>query len=161
MMKPAIVIQRVKDALRLSKTDIVKIYKAEGIDIDESRVEAILKKPSSKKSENATYEELGLFLDGLIRVLRETPANAPSDDAEIILDNNLIIKKLKIALNLKSIDIEMIFNLSDYPVSKSKIRDIFRSPEHPKYKRCSDAVLDAFLEGLDEFCYDMPDFEIK
>lgn len=160
-MKPGIVIQRVKDALKLSKDDIVKIYEIEKFDIDKDRVEAILKKSSSKKSLNATYEELGVFLDGLISVLRGIATNPSNDDKEIILDNNLIIKKLKIALNLKSIDIEMIFNLSDYPISKSKIRDIFRSPTHPKYKSCSDDVLDAFLDGLDEFCYDMPDIEIE
>ncbi len=160
-MKPSIVIQRIKESLKLKKSDIIKIYEAEGIDIDEKRLDAILRNPSSKKSINATYEELGIFLDGLIRVLRGEPVNPPGDDEEIILDNNLIIKKLKIALNLKSIDIEMIFNLSDYPIGKSKIRDIFRSPTHPKYKPCNDAVLDAFLEGLGEFCYDMPDIEIK
>ena len=160
-MKPSTILSRVKDALRLSSDDILKIYQAEGYEIDEGRVEAIFKKPSSKKSQSATYEELGVFLDGLIRVMRGEPAKVVDDDEEIILDNNLIIKKLKIALNLKSIDIDMIFNLADYPMSRSKIRDIFRSPEHPKYKRCSDAVLDAFLEGLDEFWYDMPDIEIK
>ncbi len=160
-MKPSTVLSRVKDALRLSSDDILKIYQAEGYEIDEGRVEAIFKKPSSKKSQSATYEELGVFLDGLIRVMRGEPAKVVDDDEEIILDNNLIIKKLKIALNLKSIDIDMIFNLADYPMSRSKIRDILRSPEHPKYKPCSDAVLDAFLEGLDEFWYDMPDIEIK
>lgn len=160
-MKPSTVLSRVKDALRLSSDDILKIYQAEGYEIDDGRVEAIFKKPSSKKSQSATYEELGVFLDGLIRVMRGEPAKVVDDDEEIILDNNLIIKKLKIALNLKSIDIDMIFNLADYPMSRSKIRDILRSSEHPKYKRCSDAVLDAFLEGLDEFWYDMPDIEIK
>lgn len=160
-MKPSIVLNRIKDALRLSKDDILKIYQAEDYEIEESRVEAILKNPSHKKSKNATYEELGVFLDGLIRLNRGEPLKEINDDEEIILDNNLIIKKLKIALNLKSIDIEMIFNLANYPISRSKIRDILRSPKHPKYKLCSDALLDAFLEGLDEFWYDMPDIDIK
>lgn len=154
-MKPSLVIKEIKEALGLSNSDILKIYKSEDFEIDESRLESILKKG------NATYEELGVFLDGLIRVLRGESPKRVDDDAEIVLDNNLIIKKLKVALNLKSIDIEMIFNLSDYTISKSKIKDIFRSPTHPKYKECSNEVLKAFLEGLDEFYFDMPKLEIE
>lgn len=155
-MKPGQALYKIKEALRLDLDTMHKIYALEEYPIDEKRLRAILKKPSAKGHENATYEELGIFLDGLIRLRRGAITNPPPDDAEIELDNNLILKKLRIALELKDPDMEVIFELGERPLSRSKLRDLFRSPSHPKYLPCPDAVLNDFLLGLEEFWADMP-----
>ena len=155
-MKPGQVLYKISEALRLDNETMLKIYALEEYPIDEKRLRAILKKPSAKGHENASYEELGVFLDGLIRLRRGEILNPPPEDAEIVLDNNLILKKLRIALQLRDPDMEMIFEMGERPLNRSKLRDLFRSPEHPKYLPCSDAVLNDFLLGLEEFWVDMP-----
>ena len=155
-MKPGQVLYKIKEALRLDPETMLKIYELEAYPMEEKRLGAILKKPSAKGHENADYEELGVFLDGLIRLTRGAILNPPPEDAEIELDNNLILKKLRIALQLKDMDMEMIFEMGERPISRSKLRDLFRAPEHPKYLPCSDAVLNDFLLGLEEYRADMP-----
>ncbi len=151
-MKPSEVIKYIKDALNLNRAQIMHIYQLENFDITEDRLDSILKNRRKQNSSNATYEELGVFLDGLIAYKRGI-VNEPSDD-EVILDNNLILKKLRVALNLKEFELFLIFELVDYKISKSTLKDMFRSYEHPKFKECSNSTLKAFLEGLNEFYFD-------
>lgn len=158
-MKPGQILYKIRQALRLDDETLLHLYALEGHEMDPHRLKAILKKPSAKGHENADYEELGLFLDGLIRLRRGAPKNPPADDAEIELDNNLVLKKLRIALELKEMDLEMIFEMGERPLSRSQLRDLFRNPAHPKYLPCSDAVLNDFLLGLEEFWADMPSIE--
>jgi len=153
-VKPNEVIKKLSLALSLNRDDIKKIFEAVEFEIDDDRLDAILAKPSSKKYQVASYEELGNFLDGLIAFKRGEIAKRPDEDEEVILDNNLILKKIRVALQLKEYEISIIFALVDREVSKSTIRDIFRNPNHPKFKRCSNAMLEDFLDGLDEFYFD-------
>jgi len=151
-LKPSEVIKAVKDALNLNRRQILHIYELEDYPMSLERLDKILKNRSKKNSANASYEELGVFLDGLISYKRGKRDRELKED--VILDNNLILKKLRTALNLKEYEIEMIFELADFKISKSKIRDLFRSNGHPKFKECDDKTLKAFLEGLNEFYYD-------
>ncbi len=150
-MKPSQIIKEIKEALKLSKKDIQKIYELEEFPLSIDRINQILN-PKNKKEE-VSYEELGVFLDGLISLKRgKIPREYPH---EIILDNNLILKKLRAALDLKEFEVALIFELADFPIRKSKIKDIFRSPLNKKYKECDDKTLKAFLEGLKEFYFDV------
>lgn len=63
------------------------------------------------------------------------------------MNNNDIFKKLRIALDLKEADLYHIFELGGYDMNKGTLSAIFRSKDHPKFKPCSDEVLEAFLDG--------------
>ncbi len=63
------------------------------------------------------------------------------------MTNNEIIKKLRIALDLKEIDMMEIFELSGYEMKKSELSGIFRKEGNKNYKECSDLVLNHFLNG--------------
>jgi uncharacterized protein YehS (DUF1456 family) len=146
------ILYKITQALSLSKKDILAIYKLEDYPMDEAHLNGLLKRKYDKEFIPCSYEELGVFLDGLIAFKRGEAKNKPTDD-EVVLDNNLIIKKLRIALNLKEYEIDLIFKLADIELTKQQIKSIFRNPNHKNYKLCSDELLDKFLEGLDEFCY--------
>lgn len=64
------------------------------------------------------------------------------------LTNNDIMKKLRVALQLRDDDIVKICELVDFKVSKSELGAIFRNPNHPKYMECGDQFLRNFLNGL-------------
>jgi uncharacterized protein YehS (DUF1456 family) len=67
------------------------------------------------------------------------------------MTNNEIIKKLRIALDLKEIDMIEIFELSGYEIKKSELSGIFRKEGHKNYIPCSDIVLNHFLNGYITF----------
>lgn len=67
---------------------------------------------------------------------------------KIIMGNNDILKKLRVALQLRDEQIVEILQLVDFRVSKGEIGNFFRSEDHPKYVVCKDQILRNFLNGL-------------
>lgn len=65
-----------------------------------------------------------------------------------MLTNNDILKKLRVALQLKDEDIIKILKLSDFTITKSELNALYRNPTHPNYKECGDQLLRNFLNGL-------------
>lgn len=64
------------------------------------------------------------------------------------MTNNDIMKKLRIALSLRDVDILEILALSGFIMTKSELSAIFRKDDHPNYMECGDQVLRKFLNGL-------------
>jgi uncharacterized protein YehS (DUF1456 family) len=64
------------------------------------------------------------------------------------MTNNDILKKLRVALNLRDDDIIAILKLVDFNVTKSELGALFRREDHPNYKPCGDQLLRNFLNGL-------------
>jgi len=145
---------KIKTALSLKNSDIVKLYSLVNYNITEERIDNILKRRQDQGYEEATYEELGLFLDGLVVLKRgENPKKSESDEV-VELTNNLILKKLRVAMNLKESELVIVFALAEVTLSKRQIGSLFRKEGGKNFKVCSDELLMAFIEGLDEFYYD-------
>jgi uncharacterized protein YehS (DUF1456 family) len=105
-----------------------------------------------KKEEDEGYTalkdvELASFLNGFISKKRGKKDGAIFP-AEEELNNNIILRKLKIALNLKDVDIIDVFKLADLRVSKHELSALFRKPDHPHYRACKNQFLRNFLLGL-------------
>ena len=62
--------------------------------------------------------------------------------------NNIILKKLKIALSLKSDDMLQIFKLAGLELSSSELSAVFRKEDHKNYRECGDKYIRNFLKGL-------------
>ncbi len=64
------------------------------------------------------------------------------------MTNNDILKKLRVALQLRDDQIVEILQLVDFRISKGEIGNFFRSEDHPKYVECKEQILRNFLNGL-------------
>jgi len=64
------------------------------------------------------------------------------------LNNNLIMKKMKIALELRQDDLMEIFSMAGVTVSKGELTALFRKEGHKNYRPCQDQFLRNFLKGL-------------
>jgi len=153
------ILYRIQKALNLSNEEMLHIYKLENYNMDEKHLDALLKRRKQKGFMLCSYEELGVFLDGLITFKRGPSPKKPSDDEAVELTNNLILKKLRIALELKENETEIIFALAEVELSKQQLASLFRKESHKNFKPCSDKLLMSFLEGLDEFYYIGGDIE--
>jgi uncharacterized protein YehS (DUF1456 family) len=64
------------------------------------------------------------------------------------MTNNDILKKLRIALELRDTDIIEILKLAEFDISKSELSALFRKEGQENYKECGDQILRRFLNGL-------------
>ncbi|MEI7595244.1 MAG: DUF1456 family protein [Bacteroidota bacterium] len=62
--------------------------------------------------------------------------------------NNDILKKLRVALQLRDDDIVEILSLVDFRITKTELSAFFRAEDHPNYVECGDQILRNFLNGL-------------
>ena len=66
------------------------------------------------------------------------------------LDNNIILKKIKIALSLTTDDIIDLFDLVDLEVSPHELSAFLRNPKQPQFRKCKDQYLRNLLYGIQE-----------
>ncbi len=145
---------KIKTALSLDNKSIIEAYALVNYEMSEEHLVNILKKHQDKGYEEATYEELGLFLDGLVILKRGPSDKVPTEDDVVELSNNLILKKIRVAMELKEAELVILFALAEVTLTKRQIGSLFRKEGTKNFKACSDELLMAFLDGLDEFYYD-------
>jgi len=147
------ILYKIHKALNLSREEMLKAYELAGYEMDAEHLDSLLKRRQDKGFELCSYEELGVFLDGLVILKRGPSPKKQNSDEVVELTNNLILKKLRIALELKEPETEIIFGLGDVELSKQELKSLFRKEGHKNFKECSDELLMAFLDGLDEFYF--------
>ena len=153
-MKINDILFKIQRALSLDNKSIIEAYALAKYTMTEERLVNILKRHQDKGYEEATYEELGVFLDGLV-LLKRGPSEKVADENEAVaLTNNLILKKIRVAMELKEPELVILFALAEVELTKRQIGSLFRKEGTKNFKACSDELLMAFLEGLDEFYYD-------
>ena len=141
-------------ALSLSQEEMIKAYALADYEMTKERLESILKRRQDKGYAEATYEELGVFLDGLVLLKRGPSDKVATDEESVPLTNNLILKKVRVAMELKEPELVILFALAEVELTKRQIGSLFRKEGTKNFKACSDELLMEFLEGLDEFYYD-------
>jgi len=153
------ILYRIQKALNLTQEEMMSCYSLEAYDMKSTHLEALVKRRQDKGFELCSYEELGVFLDGLVTLKRGPSTKKSNADEAVELTHNLILKKLRIALELKEAETEIIFGLAEIELSKQQLASLFRKESHKNFKPCSDELLMSFLEGLDEFYYIGGDME--
>ncbi|TSD66498.1 DUF1456 family protein [Inquilinus sp. KBS0705] len=64
------------------------------------------------------------------------------------MSNNEVMKKLRVALQLRDDDIIKILELANFRTTKTELSAIFRADDHPNFMPCKDQLLRNFLNGL-------------
>jgi len=147
------ILYKIQKALKLSSDEMIKAYELAEYKIESEHLDSLLRKRQDKGYKICSFEELGVFLDGLVTLKRGPSPKKQESDKVVELSNNLILKKLRIALELKEAETEIIFSLGEATLSKQQLASLFRKEGHKNFKECSDELLSAFLDGLDEFYY--------
>ena len=128
-----------------------EIFTLAGKQIPLSRIEGYLASHENNNYLACGAEALGHFLDGLILYKRGPSDKKTDNNKPIQLTNNLILKKLRVAYNLKESDLYAIFQTVDIDITKSELSALFRKEEHRKFRYCPDVILEFFLEGLQSY----------
>jgi len=149
-MTPNDIVRRIRYALNLNDPTMLEIFKQGGHAMDLAGLKNLLKKEDEAGYAACSDKVLGDFLDGLIvhrRGKKEAgPGQVKQPDAQ--LTNNAILKKIRIALELKEDDMLDILKLGEVEISSSELSAFFRKKGHKNYKDCGDQFLRSFLKGL-------------
>ena len=140
----------IRDALHLDEESMQQIFRQAGREVGRSTITALLKTEEQDEYIPCSDPILGFFLDGLIIHKRGLPDGqpAPVPRPAAALSNNAILKKLRIALDLKEDDLTGILKLAGLTLSKHELTALFRKQGHKHYKECSNQLLRDFLKGL-------------
>jgi uncharacterized protein YehS (DUF1456 family) len=143
-------LRRLRYALNLNGESIAGLCTLGGHDITPLEVLKLLKKEGEPGFVACTDLVLGAFLDGLI-VSRRGPTEqkpASGERATGALNNNLILRKLRIALELNEEAMIAILARAGVQISKSELSAMFRAKGHKNYQSCGDQILRNFVRGL-------------
>ncbi|MEK1939296.1 MAG: DUF1456 family protein [Pseudomonas sp.] len=142
------VLRSVRYMLDLSDPKVVEVIKLSGLQVDLDTLRAYLKKDDEEGYLECDDEVLAHFLDGLIFHLRGKDESRPAQRIELPVTNNMVLKKLRVAFELKEEDLHDILQSVDFPVSKPELSALFRKFGHSNYRTCGDQLLRNFLKGL-------------
>jgi len=144
------VLRSIRYMLDLSDGKIVEITKLADADfpIEKTDVQAFLKKDLDEGYQECSNRVLAHFLDGLVVHYRGRNDSLPARPVETRVTNNVVLKKLRVAFELKDVDMHQIFQDAGFPVSKPELSALFRQPEHKNFRACGDQMLRNFLKGL-------------
>nr|WP_154325473.1 DUF1456 family protein [Pantoea sp. 201603H] len=142
------VLRSVRYMLDLSDARMVALLALADSDVSAEEMHAFLKKEEEEGFRACPDVIMGYFLNGLIFQRRGKSEEAPAPSIERKMTNNIMLKKLRVAFDLKATDITDVLQLADFSVSQSEIGAIFRKPGHKNYRECGDQILRNFLKGL-------------
>ncbi|MEY0025543.1 DUF1456 family protein [Providencia rettgeri] len=142
------VLRSVRYMLDLSDAQMVKIVKLTDLAVTKEEMVTWLKKDNELEYVECNDNVMGHFLNGLIYHRRGKDENHPAPDVDSRLNNNIMLKKLRVAFELKDTDMIEIYQLVDFRVSKPELNAVFRKPGHKNYRECGDQLLRYFLKGL-------------
>ncbi|MBP1755083.1 MAG: hypothetical protein H6Q59_1481 [Firmicutes bacterium] len=160
---------RLRYALDIKDIDMLEIFKLGGISVTREELQRMLLKPKNTMNPISEEEEfvaaddmkrcnnymLESFLNGFITFKRgkqEPQPGEPEKQAYLIKDNkavnNVLLKKLKIALSLTGEDMLEIFKITEVNLSNGELSALLRREGQRNYKECGDRYIRHFLKGL-------------
>jgi uncharacterized protein YehS (DUF1456 family) len=150
------VLKRLRFAVKISDAAMMEAFALGGSPISREKLDSYFLKEEEEGFALCPRVALEALLDGMIAKKRGAREEAPSSarapaasqSPAAPLDNNMIIKKLRIAFELKEDDLLEAMRLGGVDLSKNELSAFFRRKDQKNYKECMDQFLRNFLAGL-------------
>lgn len=152
---------RLRYALEIKNKEMAEIFKLGGVEVSVPEVIQILTKyDEDEDDENndqikCSNNMLDSFLNGLIifkRGKQEPKPGQPNPPEPSSMNhehvNNLLLKKVKIAMSLTTEDMLDVFRDAGIRVTKGELGALLRKEGHKNYMECGDKFVRNFLKGL-------------
>jgi uncharacterized protein YehS (DUF1456 family) len=141
-------LRRLRYALNIDDAKVAEVIALTGRATTPDEVVNWLKREDEKGYTDLPHDLLCRFLDGLIIKKRGPHPSGSIPEPLDFLPNNEILKKLRIALNLKEEDVLAVFKKAEFVVTKAELGSFFRKEGHRNYRKCPEQVLRKFIHGL-------------
>ena len=134
--------------LELNNVKVVEICLEAGCLVTVEEMHEFMRSEDDPDFIRCPDEVLAYFLDGLIAFKRGKDESRPAPPIEVPVDNNLVMKKLRVAFQLREEDMLEIIQSSGFKFSKGELSAVLRKKGHGNYRECGDQALRHFLKGL-------------
>lgn len=141
------ILRRIRYTFDFNDSKMIAIFGLAGLEVTREQISDWLKKDDDPAYKRCNDTQMATFLNGLINEKRGKK-EGPQPEPEHVLTNNIMFKKLKIALNLKDDDILSLLELAEFRLGRHELSAFFRKPGHKHYRECKDQVLRNFLKGM-------------
>jgi uncharacterized protein YehS (DUF1456 family) len=141
------ILRRLRYTFELNDQQVIDLFASGGEEVTRAQISDWLKKEDDPEYKAIYDKDFAAFLNGLINSKRGKK-EGEQPKAEKKLNNNIIFRKLKIALALKDEDITEILDLVNFRISKHELSAFFRNPNQNQYRPCKDQILRNFVHGL-------------
>ena len=144
------VMRSIRYMLDLGDSKVVEVIQLADADfaIEKTQVHALLKKEDEEGFVACSDRVLAHFLDGLVFYYRGRDETLPQRPVETRITNNIVLKKLRVAFQLKDVDMHDVFQAAGFPLTKPELTALFRQADHTHYRPCGDQILRHFHKGL-------------
>ncbi len=142
------ILRKIRYALNLKDKEMLKIFHSVKEEMDHATLRRLLKKEDDDDFELCSQLLLNSFFEGLIIFYRGPAKNKIPQRRVLDISNNVILRKIRIALAYRDTDMLEVFKLNGTTLSKPELSAFFRKKDHKHYKKCGDQWLRHFLHGL-------------
>ncbi len=144
------VLRSIRYMLDLSDNKVIEVIQLAdpGFATDKDDVRAFLLREDEPGYQACTDRVMAHFLDGLVIHRRGRDESLPPRPVEKRINNNVVLKKLRVAFQLTDVDMHKAFADAGFPVSRPELSALFRQPGHKNFRLCGDQLLRNFLKGL-------------
>ena len=147
---------RLRYALNITDLKLVELFAIAGMELSAEDLRPLFLREDDERFRECEGPVLAAFLDGLVVSRRGRLGGAPSAGPNTAAapakarqpSNNDVLKAIRIALQLREVDIVAILRSVNVEVSKSEINALFRRRDQDNYRQCGDQFLRNFLAGL-------------
>ncbi|MCP3028665.1 DUF1456 family protein [Halobacillus sp. A5] len=153
---------RLRYALDIKDQDMIEIFNLGGVDLTKEELLKVLTKSDDEEEPDENEDQIKCtnsmfesFLNGFITFQRgpqEPKPGQPNKPDRSIKNassvNNVMLKKVKIALKLTSEDLIDILDEAGVTITKGEVSALLRKEGHKNYKVFGDQYARNFLKGL-------------
>lgn len=143
------VLRRLRYTFNYNDKQMIALFASAGLQVSREQVSQWLKKDDDTSFVNCMDSQLAYFLNGFINEKRGKK-EGPNPVAEKRLSNNIILTKLKIALNLKAEELIELLETVNFRLNKPELSAFSRRTDHQHYRECKDQVLRNLLQAIDK-----------
>ncbi|MDD7985570.1 DUF1456 family protein [Lentisphaera marina] len=144
------ILRRLRFTLNINNEAIIDLVTKGGGALSMDKLDKYLKREDEEGYEECSAKDCAAFLDGVI-LWKRGPQEGGGPKKKMDFDNNMILRKLRIAFELKDVDMLAILDLAGMPISKSELSAFFRAPKHRNYMQVQSQLLRRFMVGLDKY----------
>jgi uncharacterized protein YehS (DUF1456 family) len=133
------VLRRIRYTFDFDDQKMMEVFASGDLAAERIQVCAWLKPEEDPGFEPISDRQMAQFLNGLINERRGRREGAQPVPEET-LSNNMVLMKLRIALNLQSDDVQALLLETGLSFSKHELSALFRKPGHKHYRHCEDQL---------------------
>lgn len=142
------VLRSLRYTLEINNAKMAEICGLSGLKIAKNEIHSYLVDEKDPEYKICGDRVAAHFLDGLIIFRRGRQEGKPPQPVEPHISNNVVLKKLRVAFELKEEDVIAIVKSAGFELTPSELSAFMRKRDHRNFRECGDQVLRYLLKGL-------------